>query len=130
MSGRSSMGHAPSHAFEGFQEADCRQGKLEAHAKRRNSSGPKPRSEFLQHLRQKYHFSDKAEVMPKELPRLRDLKGYFHECAMDQQGSKLIQEIYIRQLSSITDEEKSLIFEELFPHLPELIRHVFGNYII
>ena len=84
----------------------------------------------MQNLRHKFHFSEKADDSPKELPRLGDLKGFFHECAMDKQGSKLIQEIYKRKLRSISDEEKSLIFEELFPHLPELIRDVFGNYII
>ena len=55
-----------------------------------------------------------------------DVRGQLAEISMDQHGSRLVQE----KLDHCTPEERTLVFEELFPESRRLMADVFGNYVI
>lgn len=57
---------------------------------------------------------------------LRDVRGQLAEISMDQHGSRLIQE----KLDHCTPQERTQVFEELFPESRRLMADVFGNYVI
>lgn len=57
---------------------------------------------------------------------LRDVRGQLAEFSMDQHGSRLIQE----KLDHCTPEERTQVFDELFPESRRLMADVFGNYVI
>lgn len=44
----------------------------------------------------------------------------------DQYGSRFIQQ----KLETATTEEKTMVYEEIFPHAVTLMTDVFGNYVI
>eukprot|EP01129_Flabellula_baltica_P004100 TRINITY_DN139_c0_g1_i1.p1 TRINITY_DN139_c0_g1~~TRINITY_DN139_c0_g1_i1.p1 ORF type:complete len:630 (+),score=121.23 TRINITY_DN139_c0_g1_i1:2021-3910(+) len=57
---------------------------------------------------------------------LRDIAGHMIEFSGDQYGSRFIQQ----KLESCSDEEKDLVFREIFPRSLQLMMDVFGNYVI
>ncbi|WFD22886.1 hypothetical protein MEQU1_001563 [Malassezia equina] len=57
---------------------------------------------------------------------LADVRGQLADISMDQHGSRLIQE----KLDHCTSEERSWVFEELYPESRRLMADVFGNYVI
>jgi len=57
---------------------------------------------------------------------LSELKGHIIEFSKDQLGSRLIQQ----KFETASDEEKSLVFEEILDSSLELMSDVFGNYVI
>ncbi|WFD19278.1 hypothetical protein MCAP1_001501 [Malassezia caprae] len=57
---------------------------------------------------------------------LADVRGQLAEISMDQHGSRLIQE----KLDRCMPEERTWVFEELFPESRRLMADVFGNYVI
>lgn len=57
---------------------------------------------------------------------LRDVRGQLAEISMDQHGSRLIQE----KLDHCTPQERTQVFDELFPESRRLMADVFGNYVI
>ena len=57
---------------------------------------------------------------------IADLKGHVIECAMDQYGSRFIQQKY----DVTPPEEKDLIFSEILPEALSLMNDVFGNYVV
>lgn len=84
-----------------------------------NQQNPQPaKSEFLEELRQKIQNQKKIEI--------KDLKDHVVECAMDQYGSRFIQQKY----DVTTPEEKELIFSEILPEAYNLMNDVFGNYVV
>jgi hypothetical protein len=77
-----------------------------------------PKSEFLEELRAKIQNGKKIEI--------RDIKDHVVECAMDQYGSRFIQQKY----DVTTPEEKELILSEILPEAYNLMNDVFGNYVV
>lgn len=57
---------------------------------------------------------------------LRDVVGHFVEFSMDQHGSRFIQQ----KLERANSTEKDLVFKEILPNAGELMKDVFGNYVI
>ncbi|GJJ70192.1 pumilio RNA-binding family [Entomortierella parvispora] len=57
---------------------------------------------------------------------LMDIAGSVVEFSGDQHGSRFIQQ----KLETATDEEKTMIFEEIMPQALQLMTDVFGNYVI
>ncbi|KIM49100.1 hypothetical protein M413DRAFT_59702, partial [Hebeloma cylindrosporum] len=58
---------------------------------------------------------------------IKELHGYIIEFSGDQHGSRFIQQ----QLEEVGDDEKQQVFQEIVPHkTDDLIRDVFGNYVI
>ncbi|WFD30040.1 mRNA binding protein puf3 [Malassezia sp. CBS 17886] len=57
---------------------------------------------------------------------MRELRGRLVEVSTDQHGSRLIQE----RLGRCTQEERDLVFSELFAEARRLMTDVFGNYVI
>lgn len=57
---------------------------------------------------------------------LADVRGQLADISMDQHGSRLIQE----KLDHCTPEERTWVFDELFPESRRLMADVFGNYVI
>ncbi len=57
---------------------------------------------------------------------LSDIHGQVIQFCRDQHGSRFIQQ----KLEVSSDEEKERFFEEILPHVPNLITDVFGNYVI
>lgn len=74
-------------------------------------------SNFPEHIVQKM-VSSKFEIS--------DLKGYIIKLSRDQNGSRCIQQ----KLSSCSMEEKLIVYEEIKNEIENLIKDVFGNYII
>ena len=77
-----------------------------------------PKSEFLEELRGKIQNGKKIEI--------KDIKDHVVECAMDQYGSRFIQQKY----DTTTPDEKELIFSEILPEANNLMNDVFGNYVV
>lgn len=59
---------------------------------------------------------------------LRDVKNVAYGFAKDQFGSRFLQQKL--QDSTVPQQEKDDLFEELSPHLPGLCIDVFGNYVV
>ncbi len=57
---------------------------------------------------------------------LSDIQGQVVQFCRDQHGSRFIQQ----KLEVSTVEGKEMFFEEILPHVPNLITDVFGNYVI
>ena len=57
---------------------------------------------------------------------LEDVKGQVFACAMDQYGSRFLQQ----KIAQADDMEKQMAFKEIRPYIRQLSTHVFGNYII
>ena len=57
---------------------------------------------------------------------LMEVRGRLVEISADQHGSRLIQE----KLDHATQEERDIVFHELFPEARRLMTDVFGNYVI
>ncbi|OMJ28909.1 Pumilio-like protein [Smittium culicis] len=57
---------------------------------------------------------------------LHDIRGYIVEFSSDQHGSRFIQQM----LESASLDDKSLVFNEIFPNSLSLMSDVFGNYVI
>jgi pumilio RNA-binding family len=47
-------------------------------------------------------------------------------CSADQHGSRFIQQ----KLETASNEEKTMVFQEVLPHALTLMTDVFGNYVI
>lgn len=57
---------------------------------------------------------------------LKDMTGLIVEFAGDQLGSRHIQS----KLDTATPEEKTIVFEEIYPHVLQLSMDVFANYVV
>ncbi|KAF9954897.1 mRNA binding protein puf3, partial [Modicella reniformis] len=57
---------------------------------------------------------------------LKDIAGSVVEFSGDQHGSRFIQQ----KLETSTDDEKTIVFDEIMPHALQLMTDVFGNYVI
>ncbi|WFD41636.1 mRNA binding protein puf3 [Malassezia psittaci] len=57
---------------------------------------------------------------------LHDVRGRMVEISTDQHGSRLIQE----KLDHCSQEDRDLVFNELYPEARRLMTDVFGNYVI
>jgi pumilio RNA-binding family len=57
---------------------------------------------------------------------LSDIVGHVGELAMDQHGSRFIQQ----RLETAPEEETELVFAEVMPQALTLMTDVFGNYVI
>ncbi|KAK1373718.1 Pumilio-like 2 [Heracleum sosnowskyi] len=57
---------------------------------------------------------------------LSDITGHVVEFSADQYGSRFIQQ----KLETATTEEKTMVYEEIFPQAVTLMTDVFGNYVI
>lgn len=57
---------------------------------------------------------------------LAEVRGQLTEISMDQHGSRLIQE----KLDHCSQEERTIVFDELYPESRRLMADVFGNYVI
>ncbi|XP_049850503.1 uncharacterized protein LOC126322710 [Schistocerca gregaria] len=57
---------------------------------------------------------------------LKDAVDHFVEFSSDQYGSRFIQQ----KLEVATNEEKQMVFQEIFPVALQLMTDVFGNYVI
>ncbi|KAG0335425.1 Dihydroorotate dehydrogenase (quinone), mitochondrial [Podila humilis] len=57
---------------------------------------------------------------------LKDIAGSVVEFSGDQHGSRFIQQ----KLETASDEEKTMVFDEIMPHALQLMTDVFGNYVI
>mmetsp|Transcript_4846 Transcript_4846/g.11646 ORF Transcript_4846/g.11646 Transcript_4846/m.11646 type:complete len:780 (-) Transcript_4846:56-2395(-) len=57
---------------------------------------------------------------------LSDISGHAVEFSQDQHGSRFIQ----TKLETATEEEKSMVFDELRPQMPRHMTDVFGNYVV
>ncbi|KAG5598604.1 hypothetical protein H5410_029974 [Solanum commersonii] len=57
---------------------------------------------------------------------LSEIAGHVVEFSADQYGSRFIQQ----KLETATTEEKSMVFQEIFPQALTLMTDVFGNYVI
>ncbi|KAI1367057.1 ARM repeat-containing protein [Xylaria arbuscula] len=57
---------------------------------------------------------------------LKDIYGYIVEFSGDQHGSRFIQD----KLSSVSSDEKEQVFKEVEPNALQLMKDVFGNYVI
>lgn len=76
------------------------------------------RSPLLEEFRQRQNRGRKFE--------LQDVLGAVVEFSSDQHGSRFIQE----KLTSASEEDLHLIFDEIFPKANGLMTDVFGNYVI
>ena len=54
------------------------------------------------------------------------LKGHFIECATDQYWSRFMQQ----KCEECSEQELDVLFTEILPQSAELMKDVFGNYII
>ena len=68
----------------------------------------------------------KERIDSKEQIYISDLKGHIIEACKDQNGSRLIQE----KFESANSVEKELICSEIEGEEVNLMKDVFGNYII
>lgn len=94
---------------------------------RRHASGRRNASDH-RHERQRRHHAEDREHTHELGSRfeLQDVRGRMVETSTDQHGSRLIQE----KLDHCTQEERDLVFAELYPEARRLMTDVFGNYVI
>lgn len=94
---------------------------------RRHASGRRNATDH-RHERQRRHHGEDREHAHELGSRfeLQDVRGRMVEISTDQHGSRLIQE----KLDHCTQEERDLVFAELYPEARRLMTDVFGNYVI
>lgn len=95
---------------------------------RRHASGRRGASDAPRH-RNRHHHDERTHEAAHEFGNrfeLHDVLGRMVEISTDQHGSRLIQE----KLDHCSQEERDMVFAELYPEARRLMTDVFGNYVI
>lgn len=109
-------GPAPSHMSGGKSAGTSQRNHSTVSHKASFDTGRVSRSAVLEEFRSNKH----------RRWELKDMTGLIVEFAGDQLGSRHIQS----KLDTATAEEKTIVFEEIYPHVLQLSMDVFANYVV